>query len=169
MDEKRLGNGQQLILSEELYLKISKLVEKLTISTGAEYIIFCEANGYPVTHFGDIKEADLPAISSLSAGNFSATAQMASMLGENGSFKYLFHEGEDQNLYISNVGFNFLLIVVFKVEVALGMVRIYTKKAIESLGEMLENAKQEEKESKEFLDLEFKTLLSEELNRSLKL
>ena len=49
------------------------------------------------------------------------------------------------------------------------MVRIYTKKAIESLSEMLENAKQEEEESKEFLDMEFKTLLSEELNRSLKL
>ncbi len=169
MSEKQLGNGQQLILSEELYLKISKLVEKLTTSTGAEYIVFCEVNGYPVTHFGDIKEVDLPTISSLAAGNFSATAQMASMLGENDSFKYLFHEGEEQNLYISNVGFNFLLIVVFRVEVALGMVRIYTKKAIASLGEILENANQEEKESKEFLDLEFKTLLSEELSRSLKL
>jgi len=169
MDENRSGNGQQLILSEELYLKISKLVEKLTISTGAEYIIFCESNGYPVTHSGDIKEMDLPTISSLAAGNFSATAKMASMLGENGRFKYLFHEGENQNLYISNVGFNFLLVVVFKVEVALGMVRIYTKKAIESLNDMLESAKQEEEESKEFLDMEFKTLLSEELNRSLKL
>ena len=37
-------------------------------------------------------------------------------------------------LYLSNVGYNFFLVVVFDVSVTLGLIRIYTKKAIEDLG-----------------------------------
>jgi len=55
------------------------------------------------------------------------------------------------------------------VSVALGMIRIYTKKAIKDLVNLLKTAEEEDKQSKEFLDLEFKTLLGEELNRSLKM
>jgi hypothetical protein len=81
----------------------------------------------------------------------------------------LFHEGEDKNIYLSNVGFNFVLMVIFDVSVALGIIRIYTKKTINDLVDLLKTAEEEDKQSKEFLDLEFKTLLGEELNRSLKM
>jgi hypothetical protein len=94
---------------------------------------------------------------------------MASMLGESDSFKFLFHEGEHSNMYLSNVGFNFVLLVIFDSDVALGIIRIYTKKAIEALTRLLGSIKEEEKKTKELFDLEFKTLLSEELSRSLKL
>lgn len=162
------GNGQQLILSEEIYNEVANILEELYSKTGAEVIVFAEANGYPVTHKGDVENIDLAGISTLAANNFSATAKMATMIGERGSFQYLFHEGERTNIYLSNVGFNFILMVIFDVDVALGMVRIYTKKAIEDLNQLLKTAKEEEDKTKEFFDLEFKTLLSDELNRSLK-
>lgn len=161
-------NSQKLILSEDIYNQVTKIIQGLATNTGAESVIFCESNGYPVTFVGDTKGLDISVISSLAASNFSATAKMASLLGERGSFKYLFQEGEHSNLYISNVGFNFILLVIFDVDVALGMIRIYTRKAIESLHTVLESAKDAEVETKEFLDMEFKTLLGEELNRSLK-
>ncbi len=168
MESIKKGNGAQLILSEDIYNGVAKILDKLAANTRAEIIVFCETNGYPVTHRGDIQDLDLPAISSLAANNFSATAQMASMIGEKNSFKFLFHEGKDKNIYLSNVGFNFVLMVIFDVSVALGMVRIYTKKTINDLVDLLKMAEEEAKQSKEFLDLEFKTLLGEELNRSLK-
>jgi hypothetical protein len=59
-------------------------------------------------------------------------------------------------------------LVIFKVEVALGMVRVFTRKAIEELITTLNTMKQDEEKTKEVFDLEFKTLLSEELDRSFK-
>ncbi|MFQ5751847.1 MAG: roadblock/LC7 domain-containing protein [bacterium] len=169
MEGTKKGIGQQLILSEEIYNGIADILNELAGNTRADTIIFCETNGYPVTYKGDIKDLDLPSISALAANNFSATAKMASMIGERASFKFLFHEGERTNIYLSNVGFNFLLMLIFDKSVALGMVRVFTNKAIQALTKLLETAKAEEEKSKEFLDLEFKTLLGEELDRSLKL
>ena len=169
MERSNKRNGAQLILSEDIYNGIAKILDELSANTRAETIVFCESNGYPVTYKGNVKNLDLPAISSLAANNFSATAQMASMIGEKGSFKFLFHEGKDKNIYLSNVGFSFVLMVIFDVSVALGIIRIYTKKSINDLVDLLKTAEEEDKQSKEFLDLEFKTLLGEELNRSLKI
>lgn len=161
-------NGQQLILSENIYNGITEIIQNLAINTGAKSVVFCESNGYAVTQVGNLKGLDLPAIASLAANNFAATSKMADMLGERGSFKYLYHEGEHTNLYISNIGFSFILIIIFEVDVALGMVRIYTKKTIESMMELIRTAKEEEDNAKEVLDKEFKSLLSAELDRSLK-
>ncbi|MFQ5864798.1 MAG: roadblock/LC7 domain-containing protein [bacterium] len=169
MEVSHKTDGQQLILSEEVYNGINKILDDLAANTRADMVLVCETNGYPVTHKGDIPGIDLFTISSLAANNFSATAEMASMIGESGSFKFLFHEGENRNIFLSNVGYNFILIVIFNVNVALGMVRIYTKKTIDSLIKLLHSAKEEEDKSAEFLDLEFKSLLSKELNRSLKI
>ncbi|MFQ5648607.1 MAG: roadblock/LC7 domain-containing protein [bacterium] len=168
MDTFDRDDGQKLILSEDIYNQVTQFIADLAANTGADCIIFCESNGYPVTHVGDTKGLELPVISSLAASNFSATAKMASLLGEKNAFKYLFHEGEQTNLYISNVGFNFLLLVLFDIQVALGMIRIYTRKTIESLNHILHTVKEDEDKSKQFLDVEFKDLLNEELNRSLK-
>jgi predicted regulator of Ras-like GTPase activity (Roadblock/LC7/MglB family) len=166
---KKAVNGQQLTLSEEVYRGITKAITELSSKVKSDVVIFCESNGYPVTYQGDIDDIDLSAISSLAANNFSATARMATMLGEDDSFKYLFHEGEHRNIYLSNVGFNFILLVIFGKDVALGMVRIFTKKTIDTLAELLSSVKEQEEHSSQFIDLEFKTLLSEELNKSLKL
>jgi predicted regulator of Ras-like GTPase activity (Roadblock/LC7/MglB family) len=167
MDSQK-SNGRPVILSETAYHSIAKVVEDLAASTRADVIVFADANGYPILHKGTIENLDLSVISSLAASNFSATAKMAAMIGENDSFKFLFHEGEKTNMYLSNVGFNFILLVIFKVEVALGMVRVFTRKAIEELITTLNTMKQDEEKTKEVFDLEFKTLLSEELDRSFK-
>ncbi len=167
MDLTNLSSGQQIILSEDIFNAVREAIQDLSASTGARNIIFAEANGYPVTYVGDFKGIDLPGLTSLAAGNFSATSKMASMLGQDGSFRYMYHEGESRNTYISDVGFNFILIVVFEPDIALGMVRIYTRKAIDLLRGVLESARVEEDKSREYLDAEFKALLSEELDKSM--
>jgi len=169
MDFSNQTHGQQLVLSEKIYHDVQGIVDDLYAKIHPEAIVFAESNGYPVTSKGDLDNIDLPGIATLAANNFSATAKIASMIGEEDSFKYLYHEGAHTNIYLSNVGFNFILLVIFDAGIALGMVRVYTKKAIEALSKLLETAYEEEDKSKEFIDLEFKTLLSEELNRSLKL
>lgn len=169
MDMPNIINGSQLVLSEEAFDDVRNVIDELATKTRAKLVVFCESNGYPITSKGNIHGVELAGLSSLAANNFSATSKMATMLGERDSFKYLYHEGDDSNIYVSNVGYNFVLLVVFDKDTALGMVRIFTKKAIEKLSEVLQNVKNDEEESTRFFDLEFKSLLTDELNRSLKL
>ena len=65
------------------------------------------------------------------------------------------------------MGFNFILIVVFKVEVALGMVRIYTKKAIENLLYVFESSEAGD-DASSILDQDFSSMLGDMLDESFK-
>ena len=168
MDFTNTLDSQPVMLSEDVYEQVADTISELASNIRSELVVFCETNGYPVTHLGRAEDLDLSAVSSLAANYFSATAQMAKLLGEKDSFRYLFNEGEDRNIFISNVGFNFILLVIFTSDVALGMVRIYTKKAMEALNRLLQDAKIEQEEVKDFVDLEFKTLLDEELSKALR-
>ena len=81
-------------------------------------------------------------------------------------FKFIFHEGEKFNAYLSNVGDDFLLILIFDTQTSLGMIRIYTKRAIDSLSKVLENSKEKEESSTSFVDVDFNKYLNEELDKA---
>ena len=108
-------------------------------------------------------------LSALAASDFAATAEMAKLVGEDAKFKLLFHEGEKRNVYLSNVGDNFFLVVVFDTSVTLGLIRIYTKKAIQNLLDIFEDsANQSDDSAKDLIDSEFGSLLGDALDESFK-
>ena len=92
---------------------------------------------------------------------------MAKLVGEDAKFKLLFHEGEKRNVYLSNVGDNFFLVVVFDVSVTLGLVRIYTKKAIQNLLGVFEDSDSGEDVGK-VMDQDFSSMLGDMLDESFK-
>ena len=84
-------------------------------------------------------------------------------------FKFIFQEGERRNIYLCNGGFNFLLVIIFDKAVALGLIRIFANKTVDSLKLVLENAVEAEDKTSEFLDVEFGELLGQELDKSFNL
>lgn len=106
-------------------------------------------------------------MSALAASDFAATSEMAKLVGEDAKFKLLFHEGEKRNVYLSNVGDNFFLVVVFDVSVTLGLVRIYTKKAIQNLLDVFETSEMGDDAGK-ILDQDFSSMLGDMLDESFK-
>ena len=166
MNVKQGNNGQPIVLSGEMYKSISEVVTELASKTRAKTIIFSDMNGHPITQRGATSDMDIPGLSALAAGDFSATAEMAKIIGENNQFKFIFHEGEKTNTYLSNVGDDFLLIIVFDSQTALGMIRIYTKRAINTLTELIATAKESEEESSSFVDVDFNKYLNEELDKA---
>ena len=107
-------------------------------------------------------------LSALAASDFAATAEMAKLVGEDAKFKLLFHEGEKRNVYLSNVGDYFFLVVVFDVNVTLGLIRIYTKKAIQGLGQILEEEGDDTQTGKDIIDSDFSSLLGDALDETFK-
>ena len=162
------GNGQAVVLSGEMYKAISEILAELASKTRARNIIFTDMNGHPITQRGTSSDINISNMSALAAGGFSATTEIAKIIGEKKQFKFIFHEGENNNLYLSNVGNNFLLVIIFSSKTALGMIRIFTKRAIDSLTELLESAKEDEQKSTQFIDVDFNKYLNEELDKAFK-
>lgn len=160
------GNGQSIVLSGEMYKAISEILSELASKTRARTIIFSDMNGHPITQRGTSADISISNMSALAAGGFSATAEIAKLIGEKKQFKFIFHEGENHNVYFSNVGDNFLLILIFDSQTALGMIRIYTKRAIDSLNELIYQAKEDEQKVTQFVDVDFNKYLNEELDKA---
>ncbi len=166
MKVEKGGNGQPIVLSGEIYKTIAEILSDLASKTRARTIIFADINGHPITQRGQSAEIDIPGMSALAAADFAATAEMSKMVGEAKRFNYIYHEGQKTNIYLSNVGDNFLLIIIFDVNIALGMIRIFTKRTIDSLKEIVLKSKQEDTDGSKFIDVEFTKYLNQELDKA---
>jgi len=122
-------------------------------------------SGQIISERGDTAGMNTTVLAALSAGDFAATAEIAKLVGEGDRFKLHFHEGENKNVYLTNVGSQFFLIIIFDASVALGMVRVYTKKAVESLLGLIAEAESNVGMAPEdMIDDDFGRLLADELD-----
>lgn len=169
MESQSGKNGKKIVLSESTYAKVGDILKDLLTKTRAKAAVFADMDGYPIVYRGRTAHIQIPALTALAAGSFSATAEIAKIIGEKDRFRFLYHEGERSNIYLCTVGDSHIIFVTFDSSVALGMIRIFTNLAVNKLSELLGDIQKESKEAAEFLDLEFQSLLSEELDKSFKL
>ena len=165
---KRLKDGsRQIILTAKQFDEITKVLSELAAKTKASTILLADISGQLITQRGNTDDINTAILSALAASDFAATSEMAKLVGEDAKFKLLFHEGEKRNVYLSNVGDNFFLVVVFDVSVTLGLVRIYTKKAIENLLYVFESSEAGD-DASSILDQDFSSMLGDMLDESFK-
>ncbi|MCK6620739.1 MAG: roadblock/LC7 domain-containing protein [Calditrichaceae bacterium] len=165
---KKLKDGsRQIILTAKQFDEITKVLSELAAKTKASTILLADISGQLITQRGNTDDINTAILSALAASDFAATSEMAKLVGEDAKFKLLFHEGEKRNVYLSNVGDNFFLVVVFDVSVTLGLVRIYTKKAIENLLTVFEESEAGE-DASAILDQDFSSMLGDMLDESFK-
>ncbi len=165
---KKLKDGsRQIILNAKQFDEITKILTELAAKTKASTILLADISGQLITQRGNTEEINTAILSALAASDFAATSEMAKLVGEEAKFKLLFHEGEKRNVYLSNIGDNFFLVVVFDVSVTLGLVRIYTKKAIQNLINVFESSESDEEASK-VIDQDFSSMLGDMLDESFK-
>ncbi len=157
-----------MVLSETSYQKVARILDELTRRSRARLSVFADMNGYPVTYSGETDGIDVSSLSALSAGDFSATAEMAKIISGEKSFNFIYHEGSQENVYLCNVGNDFLLIVVFSRDIALGMIRVLAHRATRQLMQLVQELREQSQKASQFLDMEFRDLLSKELDKSFK-
>jgi len=157
-----------LLLSEEQFLNISKELDELLRKTKAQLLLFADMDGQLICQKGEFQNVDTAVLAALIAGDFSATSEIAKMIGEKGQFRLHFHEGRRYNLYISSVAEDFFLAVIFDPSVTLGMVRIFTHRTIQKLAEIIRVSTAEMAKVSQLIDSEFRSSLEEELDRILR-
>lgn len=151
-------------LSPHRFEALYNCLSDLRFEVGAQCVLLADIFGELVTEVGVTTELDTATLVSLLAGGYATTFEMARQLGERRSFNLNFHEGERYDIYSSNVGDNFLLVILCDRQVGssrVGMVWLYAKRAIEKLLGIM--AQEEGVEAREALGEEFGTSLRNEL------
>ena len=120
------------VLYEDEIKLISECLKELVAKSRSKCALLIDSSGQLISGEGDTSDIDSIAISSLAAGNFAATRELAKILGEN-EFTLLFHEGKQENIHTSVVGSRTILMVIFDNTTPLGRVRLFVKQAHQKL------------------------------------
>lgn len=167
MAQTKIDGSKTINFDPTQYEGVKKYLGELYSKTRAKVVLFADMAGQIIGERGDTAEMNTTVLSALAAGDFAATGEIAKLVGEGDRFKLHFHEGETKNIYLTNVGSQFFLIIIFDATVALGMVRVYTKKAVESLLSLIAEAEANVGTSAEdMIDDDFGMLLAKELEES---
>jgi len=130
-----------LALYGEAYERVEHLLEELLTVTGVRYCLMVDRKGFVLSHKEALWAPRPPALDSVAtlvAGNAAATGALAGMLGER-TFSEQIHQGEKGVLYVESVADKALLVLIFDSSVPLGKVKLYAKKTIKELSEIIEN------------------------------
>ncbi len=123
---------------EEEFWSINESLNKLLTTTNANSVLLIDRAGQLITSAGDTQNLDVSSFSSLSAADFAATSQLATLIGEK-EFSTLFHQGENENIFISIVAHRVILVIIFDNRSTLGLVRVRVKHTAEELGKIFQN------------------------------
>ena len=112
-----------LILTPEKVNHLEKLLNEYLISVGVNLALLIDEAGNILVSQGNNEKVDITALAALAAANFGATNQIARILGEE-DFSILYHKGKRDNIHLSKIRDDLILVTVFTEEVPLGLVRL---------------------------------------------
>jgi predicted regulator of Ras-like GTPase activity (Roadblock/LC7/MglB family) len=125
--------NQQMVMYEDEFKQIAAVCERLTRQANARAVLLIDKNGQYITGHGEsVGNLDTTSLATLAASNVAATSGLAKLIGEK-EFPNQFHEGERDNLHLSIVAEQAILVVLFDQRSSLGLVRLRLKKSTEEL------------------------------------
>lgn len=109
------------------------------IAIGAQTSILIDTAGNIIANVnGSGRDtADVYSLAALAAANFGAMNTMAKIVGEQ-EFSLLFHKGKKENIHLTKVNEDCLLINIFDNQVSLGFLRLKVTKVIEDLNTVMD-------------------------------
>ncbi|MEW6137756.1 MAG: roadblock/LC7 domain-containing protein [Thermodesulfobacteriota bacterium] len=111
---------------------LSDLVEKSGVLTA----MLISKEGVSITEAGDTSYLNTTAMAALVAGMFSATREVARMVGEK-QFSILLQQGENRHIHISLVHDSKMMVIVFEDYQRIGLVRHEARKSGEAISNVL--------------------------------
>ena len=97
--------------------------------------------GGPLVHQrGDASLFDTTTIAALAAGSFSATQAIAGLVNES-NFNNIYQQGERISLLVSNIDDDLLLIIIFKADQSVGVMKYYANVTVTEIATQLAKAR----------------------------
>lgn len=127
LDEKQIGSMREVLVD-------------LCLSTMAQFAMLIDAAGRVVAAGGETKGVQIEAIAALSAADLATSRQLAGILDEP-EFSLLFQHEKQKNLFMTAIGSDAILIVVFDINTTFGALRLRIRRSISQLQQILHQAK----------------------------
>ncbi len=144
---------------DQRFRAIWDLLGKLLKRSGAANAVLMDTAGNAVTYWGEDPDFDLLAFSPLAVGDFLASRELASVLGEP-SMDWVVHQSGRRGLLMAPLHPTLILAVLFDRRSSLGIVRYETLRSLDVLREataglarLLDRQMHEEEEHTEVGDL----------------
>jgi predicted regulator of Ras-like GTPase activity (Roadblock/LC7/MglB family) len=118
----------------------SQILEELIKGSQALTTLLITRQGTVLSSAGETGYLNTTAVAALVAGMFTATREVARMVGEH-QFSILLQQGELRNIHISLVTDDSMMVVIFEDHNRIGLIRHCAKKAAGQLGELALRAK----------------------------
>jgi predicted regulator of Ras-like GTPase activity (Roadblock/LC7/MglB family) len=118
-------------LQPEDLQRMDRLLGSFVQETGVHCAVLVDRAGRRLTTAGETGELDGVAFASLAAADFSASGELATLLGEE-EFTALYHHGAERSMYLTTVGGPAILATLFDRTTTLGMIRLQLREITES-------------------------------------
>jgi predicted regulator of Ras-like GTPase activity (Roadblock/LC7/MglB family) len=123
--------GLPQLQSEDMTVMDGALDELLR-KTDATAALIIDRGGPLVTERGQTKEFDTTTMAALAAGSFSATQAIAERVGES-DFTNVYQQGTHHSILVSMIDEALLMILVFRADLGVGIMKYHAKAATEKI------------------------------------
>ena len=134
-----MGTLPQLI--EEDIQRLDDELRELLAQTDATTALIIDKGGFLISQSGDNRQFDLTTIAALASGAFMANQTIANLVHEP-SFDSVYQQGQKFSMFIMNVDEHYLLVVIFKASVSVGVVKYFSAPASTNIAKQMVVAQQ---------------------------
>jgi predicted regulator of Ras-like GTPase activity (Roadblock/LC7/MglB family) len=113
--------------------KLEAVIRNLQRRTQAEVVILADISGQLIFHHGQTSDMDPNIVAALGAGQLTAVTELARQIGDPDPRGAFLHEGSEKRVYLCSVASSFVVIVVFTEDVPVGLIRLFSDRAVKEL------------------------------------
>jgi predicted regulator of Ras-like GTPase activity (Roadblock/LC7/MglB family) len=128
-------------LIEEDIQQLDDVLGEFLNRTDATTALVIDKAGFLITHQGDARHFDLTTIGALASGAYLANQTIANLVQES-NFDSVYQQGEKFSMFAINVDEHCLLVVIFKAQVGVGVVKYYAAQARDRIAIQLKFAQE---------------------------
>jgi predicted regulator of Ras-like GTPase activity (Roadblock/LC7/MglB family) len=128
-------------LVEDDIQSLDATLRELLKQSEASTALIADKGGFLLSSQGNAEDYDLTSIAALASGSFMASQSIAGLISEN-SFRTLFQQGEQFNLFVQEVDEHCLLLVIFPASVGVGAVKYFASAAAPRIARQMQTAQE---------------------------
>ena len=128
------------VLYKEDIDRINKILSNLITESASAYVLLINKDGNLISQVGFSPNINVTSLAALAAGSFASTKAIATLIGET-EFSVMFHQGDNQNIHISLVDEDVIMVLIFDDRTNLGLVKMIANQAKAKLGTVLKDVK----------------------------
>jgi predicted regulator of Ras-like GTPase activity (Roadblock/LC7/MglB family) len=128
-------------LIEEDVQRLEEILRELLAQTDGTTALIIDKGGFLISNFGDSRQFDLTTIAALASGAYMANQTIANLVHES-NFNSVYQQGEKHSMFVLSVDDYCMLVVIFRSQLSVGVIKYFSAPAAASIAEQLQVAQQ---------------------------